>query len=130
VTSPLSLCAVAFLLDASLRRRYSTTTAHLDWPIYLYEVCVVAWVAFYQRCWMQECTAVALKWGTHGFENEEKDRPQFQGDPFHPVARSKINNRTETYFPARKRHLLMLSSYISVFLIIVAVLAIQVCSSP
>jgi len=61
-----------------------------------------------------------------GFESEEKDRPQFQGDPQRPVARSKITNRTETYFPARKRALLTLSSYISIVLLVIAVLAVQV----
>ena len=59
---------------------------------------------------------------TLGFESEEKDRPQFHGDP----ARSKINNRTETYFPEEKRKVIAFFSYLSIFLIIGTALAIQV----
>jgi len=106
-------------------RGYVNTVNNLDWPTYVYEVGIVTWAAVYQRCWMRECKVVALKWGTHGFESEEKDRPQFQGDPQRPVARSTITNRTETYFPARKRTLLTVSSYISIVLLIIAVLAVQ-----
>ena len=57
-----------------------------------------------------------------GFESEEKDRPQFHGDP----ARSRINNRTETYFPEEKRKVIAFFSYLSIILIISTVLCAQV----
>lgn len=58
---------------------------------------------------------------------DEKDRPQFQGDPHNPVARSIINNRNETYYPNNKRQLLKFSSFLSIFLLIVLDLSIQGC---
>ena len=66
---------------------------------------------------MYECMNKQL-----GFESEEKDRPQFHGDP----ARSKINNRTETYFPEEKRRVIAFFSYVSIFLLIGTALAVQV----
>ena len=53
--------------------------------------------------------------GTRGFESEEKDRPQFQGDKDEPVRRSFVNNRKETYFPDSKRTCLSVYSFVSIF---------------
>jgi Calcium-activated chloride channel len=49
---------------------------------------------------MLACTlSLAMKWGTHGFEDSEPDRPAFYGDEIY----SYINGEEMTYFSPNKR---------------------------
>ena len=53
--------------------------------------------------WLVEQQSIALKWGTYGFVEEEKDRPQFKGDALTPFKRCLVTNRTIVYFPEAVR---------------------------
>lgn len=71
-------------------------------------VMTIVWSAVYEGCWKREEHVIAVKWGTRGFEETEKDRPQFKGDTGAPGTkggrrRSQVTNTYETYFPQSKR---------------------------
>lgn len=79
----------------------------LDWGTYVYAIGIVTWAAVYVQCWKRECYAIALKWGTRGFESEEKPRPQFVGEP----QRSFITNEPELVYPESRRMVVALGSW-------------------
>eukprot|EP01041_Mallomonas_annulata_P011705 gene11705-24523_t len=91
----------------------------------LFILFMVAWSVSYKENWTQQERAIALKWGTLGFEEAEKDRPQFKGDVDKPFERSVITNRRETYFPKAKRRVRKLISlavvWVSVLILIMLV---------
>eukprot|EP00903_Cladosiphon_okamuranus_P010788 g10194.t1 len=67
---------------------------------------VVLWSAVYQELWAREEKVIAVKWGTSGFEEVEKDRPNFEGDKDSPGGgrrRSPVTNTFQTYYPDHKR---------------------------
>lgn len=72
----------------------------IDWATYGYGIAVLTWGTVYIQMWRQECRAIAVKWGTRGFENEEKPRPQFDGI----TKRSEVTNELEVYFPEEARY--------------------------
>ena len=74
--------------------------------------------------WDQECQAISMKWGTKGFEEEEKDRPQFMGWERDPLKRSFVTNRRETYFPEDIRWWYVFGNLCLVFLVIILDLAL------
>ena len=57
--------------------------------------------------------------GTRGYESQEKDRPQFRGDPSNPLKRSFITNRKETYYPQQKRIWFQIYSVFVVFISVI-----------
>ena len=61
--------------------------------------------------------------GTRGFESEEKDRPQFEGDKVEPLRRSFVTNRKETYYPQTLRTLLRVRSFFAIVFTILLILA-------
>jgi hypothetical protein len=76
-------------------RGFWYTKDHFDWFIIGFGTLIILWAAVYKQSWERECSAIALKWGTRGFESAEKDRPQFTGE----LQRSAIDNRMEQYYP-------------------------------
>lgn len=99
----------------------------LDYSAYVYIFLVLTWSVVYVQMWKRECKAVALKWGTRGFETEEKDRPQFIGDSAQPFKRSPITNQRETYFPESKRAARTFFSYIVIIMLIALDLIVFLC---
>ena len=61
--------------------------------------------------------------GTRGFESEEKERPQFEGDKAEPQRRSFVTNRRVTYFPETMRRVLRVVSTVAIVFTIALVLA-------
>eukprot|EP01034_Spumella_vulgaris_P022487 gene22487-28615_t len=92
--------------------------------MYIYAFLMITWSVFFDQSWKTECKTIALKWGTRGFESEEKDRPQFLGDVNKPTERSPITNRKVTNFPESTRNWLTVGSYIVIFLVVVVDLAL------
>lgn len=90
-----------------------------------YSVGVALWVVGWLQSWRRREAELALKWGTHGVEDEEVQlRPSFQGKEIQsPVDGSQI-----LYFPAdKRRRRAMLSLMIittSITVVISAVVAI------
>jgi hypothetical protein len=104
-------------------RGYSDTIDHLDWFLVAYLLGMVIWNVFYKTGWEREEKAISVKWGTFGFEEAEKSRPQFLGDPEQPLKRSNITNIKETYYPEYKRRQLIALSGLQMFFLILISLA-------
>ena len=71
--------------------------------------------------WEQETRCIALKWGTRGFEDIEKNRPQFFGDS---LERSSITGDRELYYPEEKRWWIVSRNLVYVFIVIILDLAL------
>ncbi len=70
-------------------------------------VVIILWGSVYKQLWDREEKVIAVKWGTRGFVDTEKDRPQFKGDPKSRGGgrrRDPVTNTYQTYFPDSKRH--------------------------
>jgi hypothetical protein len=79
----------------------------IDWGTYAYSFCIITWSMVYVQSWKRECFTIALKWGTRGFENEEKPRPQFVGEP----KRSFVTNEPELVYPRSRRRITVFGSW-------------------
>lgn len=86
---------------------------------------VILWTVLYKTHWDQESALIAVAWGTHGFEEEEADRPQFRGWPEEPRRRSEVTNRLETYYPEDQRARTQVGSVIMMLTMIAACLAVM-----
>lgn len=98
-----------------------------DYVDYIYVFFVISWAVIYDQSWRRECKAIAIKWGTKGFEEEERARPEFEGDPDPTKAeiRSTINNMKETYYPEYKRNLKIFGFGFLIFLYLLGDLFVQ-----
>ena len=98
-----------------------------DYVDYIYVFFIISWAVVYDQCWRRECKAIAIKWGTKGFESEERARPEFEGDsdPTKAEIRSTINNMKETYYPEYKRNLKIFGFGLLIFLYLVGDLFVQ-----
>ena len=105
-------------------RGYEMAYGEFDWLVIGYVILVVAWSAVYKQGWDQECQAISLKWGTKGFEDEEKDRPQFLGWVRDPLKRSFVTNRRETYYPEDLRRWYVIGNLTIVFFAVLLDLAV------
>jgi hypothetical protein len=92
----------------------------LDWATYGYWFMMLTWSVIYIQSWKRECYAVAIKWGTRGFEAEEKSRPQFQGTE----VRSPINNDKEMDFPEETRSWRQFGSWIVIVIVTLSSLSV------
>ncbi len=69
-------------------------------------VLIIMWGSLYKQLWDREEKVIAVKWGTRGFVDTEKNRPQFKGDPKSRGGgrrRDPATNTHQTYFPDSKR---------------------------
>ena len=55
--------------------------------------------------WEEQSLAISFKWGTHGFESAQKDRPQFKSMPTPDGSklRSFVDNKEILYYPEEQR---------------------------
>jgi hypothetical protein len=102
-------------------RGYVDTVGHIDWFLQAFNLLFVLYNAIYISDWKVEEKAVALKWGTNEFEEEEKDRPQFIGSQ---KRRSSIDNEVELYFPEEQRQFRISLSIVAVVIVVLANVAI------
>eukprot|EP01038_Epipyxis_sp_PR26KG_P012127 gene12127-16235_t len=128
-------------------RGYNNTYRNFDWLKYGFSFAVITWAVIYIQLWSQECKLVALKWGTRGFENVEKDRPEFRGDvgtnnenrssgaatnaaESHRrkgVQRSVIDNRLHIFYPEEKRLVTQIGSSIVIAFLVCVDLFVYFC---
>ena len=80
----------------------------------------VLWAIVYKNQWAAQQKLLAVKWGTRGFEAEEKDRPQFRGSEY---VRDPVTLREVLHYPDGKRAPLILWSNVLVLGLVVALLA-------
>lgn len=65
-----------------------------------FTVFMILWSTFFIEFWKRKQITVAMQWGVHGFEDEETDRPEFQGI----LITSPINGKTITHFPEDEKN--------------------------
>ncbi|CAM9186818.1 unnamed protein product [Hapterophycus canaliculatus] len=88
---------------------------------------IVLWSVIYQELWGREEKIVAVKWGTSGFEEIEKDRPNFEGDKDSPGGgrrRSPVTNTFQTYYPEHKRKVRQALGLVVVLLFVAGLLCL------
>lgn len=91
----------------------------------LFLIFVIVWTVLIKEVWVYEERAIALKWGTVGFEANEKNRPQFHGDHKNPIRRSQVTDRQEIYYPSNKRFIIQsISLFIILLCLIVTIFSI------
>eukprot|EP01035_Chromulina_nebulosa_P019508 gene19508-25404_t len=59
---------------------------------------MVLWSTFFIEFWKQRQSDAAMRWGVVGFEEEEQDRPQFEGKS----TSSPVDGSDTTYFPSEE----------------------------
>jgi hypothetical protein len=57
------------------------------------------WATFFIETWKRKESRHAMEWGTIGFEDVERDRPEYAEDPLTVVTNSPIDGMETTYFP-------------------------------
>ena len=90
------LLPVAFLIPIYISMSfYQPGPTEVDYRQVVTVFLVVTWVVLYIEGWRDQSQAISLKWGTHGFESVQKDRPQFKGEekPDGTLHRSYVDNK-------------------------------------
>lgn len=72
-----------------------------------YSLYIALWAIFMLEFWKRTEKITAMKWGTIGFEDEQRDRPEFEGQ----TRVSFINGSQITYFPPHERSKIMAQSF-------------------
>ena len=54
---------------------------------------------FFIETWKRKESRHAMEWGTIGFEDVERDRPEYAEDPLTVVTNSPVDGMETTYFP-------------------------------
>ncbi len=101
-------------------RGFVDTVDHIDWFLCGFTITIVVWSSMYKVSWDREVECIQIKWGLKGYEEEEKDRPQFKGDE-NTNNRSLVNNQLEATFPAETRRLYIIGSW-GVLSVIISIL--------
>ncbi|OQR84255.1 hypothetical protein ACHHYP_13660 [Achlya hypogyna] len=84
----------------------------------LFGVFMALWGTFYLEFWKRRNAVVRLEWGMDGFEDEEEDRAEFQGEEItSPIDGSKMR-----YFSPELRTKRVLSSLLFIFVLILLVI--------
>ena len=52
----------------------------LDWLQLIMSFLLVIWLVYYLEGWKEQEAAIKLKWGTSGYEDVERNRPEFVGE--------------------------------------------------
>jgi len=85
-------------------------------------VFIAVWCTLFLEFWKRTEKTTAMKWGMVGFEEDEQDRPEFEGE----VTLSPVTGRPFRYFP-RKHYLFRQTISISIVLALISlVLAVIV----
>mmetsp|Transcript_29529 Transcript_29529/g.38811 ORF Transcript_29529/g.38811 Transcript_29529/m.38811 type:complete len:1302 (-) Transcript_29529:420-4325(-) len=88
-------------------------------------IMVVLQTSFMHINWVQEEQAIAVKWGTEGFEETESDRPEFVPDDEEPLIINPINDQVEVNYPDEKRTFNQILHY-SLIMVFIGILCIAV----
>jgi hypothetical protein len=103
-------------------RGYVDAVDNIDWPLQVFNLLIVLWASVYVQHWSGEQKAIALKWGTESFEENEKNRPQFHGEittEGESQRMSYVDNELALYFPEETRFYLQLATSVVVFILTV-----------
>jgi len=89
----------------------------------VFAVFVLLWSTAFLEDWKRKQIFTAMKWGTRGFESQEKDRPEFLANVDNLVINSPVDGRKVVYFPDTKRTQRIACSYVAVCSFAVMVVA-------
>jgi anoctamin-10/anoctamin-7 len=76
----------------------------------VFAIIVSFWAVLMLEFWKRKEKQTAMEWGMVGFEDEEKDRPEFYGENM----KSFINGKEVLFFPDAKKYLLLTQSFITI----------------
>jgi len=107
---PLSVAGLAVFLERRVKQEMSTH------GVIGYSMILVIWSILAVEDWGQRQAVISVKWGTRGFEEREKARPQHRGY----LARSPVDGRDEIWYPPRERRRKAWTSTAIVFGMVVA----------
>ncbi len=107
---PLSIAGLAVFLERRIKQEMSTH------GVIGYSAVLVVWSILAVEYWGHRQAVISVLWGTRGFEEREKARPQHRGY----LARSPVDGRDEIWYPPRERRYKVWASTAIVFLMVVA----------
>ncbi|OQR89416.1 hypothetical protein ACHHYP_06299 [Achlya hypogyna] len=84
----------------------------------LFGIFMALWGTFYLEYWKRRNAVVRLEWGMDGYEDEEKDRAEFEGTE----VSSPIDGKSMRYFSPEKRSKRVLASLLFIFALILLVI--------
>ncbi|CAK4765676.1 unnamed protein product [Aphanomyces euteiches] len=108
-----SVVGIAMLADIIIER---TVDARL---ISLFGLFMAIWGTVYLENWKRRNSVIKLEWGTEGFEEEEGDRAEFDGDE----VESPVDGRPMRYFSPKQKFNRVCASFVFIFILILMVLA-------
>ena len=88
-------------------------------------VFITTWVVYYNKTWEEQSLAISHKWGTRGFEDVQKDRPNFVGVDGDKKYRTFVDNKDSLFFPVWRRRGLQLFSAVVILLCIIIVVCVN-----
>ncbi|DAZ96612.1 TPA: hypothetical protein N0F65_000178 [Lagenidium giganteum] len=78
------------------------------------------WSTFYYEYWKRYNSVLALEWGMTSFEDEEVERPEFQGEEI----TSHIDGSKTRYFSPQQRFRRVMASLLFIFMLILLVIGV------
>lgn len=88
--------------------------------VVVFSVFVSLWSIFMLEFWKRKEKTAAMKWGMVGFEDEQKDRPEFTGDKMEV---SFIDGKEMAYFPKHQQLLRLTASFVAISCMVALVIA-------
>ncbi|KAF0686061.1 Aste57867_22123 [Aphanomyces stellatus] len=108
-----SIVGIAMLADIVVE---NTVDARL---ISLFGFFMAMWGTVYLESWKRRNSVIKLEWGTEGFEDEEGDRAEFDGEE----VESPVDGKPMRYFNPKQQRSRMCASLVFIFVLILMVLA-------
>lgn len=110
-------CMYPMLLGLAIQLHVAVTSNTSAPSVPVFAIFVSFWAVLMLEFWKRKEKTTAMEWGMVGFEDEEKDRPEFYGESM----KSFINGKEVLFFPTGRKVLLLTQSFtiIAVMVIIV-----------
>jgi hypothetical protein len=91
-----------------------------------FAILIAAWAVFMLEFWKRKQVSTVFRWGMEGFEEEQLDRPEFEGDGSGTI-KSFIDGSDMLYFPPQKQAKLMCESFTIIGSLAALVLGAVIC---
>lgn len=96
-----------------------------DTMIIIFSVCIVVWSAFFIELWKREQILFAVQYGQLNFEEDEAERPAFEGQYIRSITNDDLNEQFYSPFKRKMKQLMSLSiSFVIISCVIGCVLGI------
>eukprot|EP00638_Chattonella_subsalsa_P015368 CAMPEP_0117851498 /NCGR_PEP_ID=MMETSP0949-20121206/22438_1 /TAXON_ID=44440 /ORGANISM="Chattonella subsalsa, Strain CCMP2191" /LENGTH=784 /DNA_ID=CAMNT_0005699333 /DNA_START=338 /DNA_END=2692 /DNA_ORIENTATION=+ len=114
---PLTVVAVLFWINIAVKGG----NPNVDILPY-FNALIALWATFFLEFWKRREATISMLWGTRGFEEEEQERPQFEGEP----STSAVDGSPSYYFKPQeqmKRKFVSMSTISALILLVFATIA-------